>query len=564
MHNLNDCFAVCEEGKLSLGNTFLKKTIDGSFSISTEVCDLGGLSEPFLQITAAEGGRVREFRVWGDLAAYEELEHSDEEPLMTLSGQHWVLRAVKLHTLTDNIDTLVTQVEVNLFARNIPPQMGNIFLLENPADGNAIVIIAKATDFYIPTLQIKGGSVILKTGGCGYVVGYCNVGEGEAFCRSYYRHICRPSRLYTMSNTWGDCNAWTRVNHEFIRKEIDAAAELGVDIVQIDDGWQVGSTADLSLRDEQGRRFFPDFFWQLSEERFPDGILPLSRYAAERGIKMGLWFAPDSHGDFALLERDLSVLKYAYDNWDIRFFKLDMIHIETDRARERMLELLSGIYAFGNDVSVELDVTNGKRLGYLCGAEYGSIFEENRYTKWGNSFPHRVLRNIWTLSHFIPPYKIQYELVNPDLNTEKYAADDPFAPRLYDMDYLFAITMFSNPLFWFEMQYLSAERREELARVKPAWQEHVERLAQADVTPIGQKPSGRAFSGFCADLCDGGYAVLFRESTEHDSYTFELPYAYAGAELLASNADVSLESKGKSISATFSKPRAYAFMKLNK
>ena len=128
-----------------------------------------------------------------------------------------------------------------------------------------------------------------------------------------------------------------------------------------------------------------------------------------------------------------------------------------------------------------LDGTNGKRLGYLYGAEYGSIFAENRYTASGNAFPHRVLRNLWMLSRVLPASRLQFELVNPDLNRECYAPDDPFAPVHYDMDYLFAAVMLSNPLFWMEMQFLSRPRRDELARLMPVWRQHRDTLGRADV-----------------------------------------------------------------------------------
>ena len=322
-------------------------------------------------------------------------------------------------------------------------------------------------------------------------------------------------------------NGWNRVNQDFVRREIDAAAELGVDIVQIDDGWQTGCTGDPAIRDEQNRRCFAGNFWELNRERFPDGILPLTEYAAARGVKMGLWFAPDSRNDFELLERDKAVLCHAYREWGIRFFKLDMLSVLSVRGCERMLELLSAIYACGGDVSVELDVTNGQRLGYFCGANFGTLFMENRYTGSGNAFPHRVLRNAWMLAHHLPLSKLQFEMVNPDLNTGKYGKKDPFAPAGYEQDYLFAVTMLACPLYWMEMQYLSGQRREELMRIVPVWQECRNALGAADVTPIGEKPDGRSLTGFCA-VSNGGhgddvYLLLIRESTPRDQVCYMLP-----------------------------------------
>ena len=47
-----------------------------------------------------------------------------------------------------------------------------------------------------------------------------------------------------LSNTWGDRSRDARLNQEFMLKEIAAGARLGVDVVQIDDGWQKGRTAN--------------------------------------------------------------------------------------------------------------------------------------------------------------------------------------------------------------------------------------------------------------------------------------------------------------------------------
>ena len=43
-------------------------------------------------------------------------------------------------------------------------------------------------------------------------------------------------------HTWGDRNRDARVCETFVLQEIDRAAALGLDTVQIDDGWQKGTT----------------------------------------------------------------------------------------------------------------------------------------------------------------------------------------------------------------------------------------------------------------------------------------------------------------------------------
>ena len=60
--------------------------------------------------------------------------------------------------------------------------------------------------------------------------------------------------------------------------------------------------------------------------------------------------------------------------------------------------------------------------GYHYFAEYGNIFLENRYTDWGNYYPHHTLRNLWHLSRYVPPERLQIE----DTNEQ----DDPDRPWL--------------------------------------------------------------------------------------------------------------------------------------
>ena len=55
----------------------------------------------------------------------------------------------------------------------------------------------------------------------------------------------------------------------------------------------------------------------------------------------------------------------------------------------------------------------------------------------------------------------------------------------------------------------------------------------------------------------------FREATDRAAATFTLPVESATAEVLYSNADVGVKIESGVATAEFSKPRAYAFVKLN-
>jgi len=486
-------------------------------------------------------------------------------PLLTLEGQHWMLRAVRLKAFTDDNDTLCETTARTLFAGNIMEATeGELFFLEDPESGAALFIASEAPDYQRSTLSVRRGAVSLDNGGNAAVLGFCRRGECEAACRAYYRSCLQNKIPAAMSNTWGDRNGFSRVCEEFVLREIEAAKEIGIDIVQVDDGWQAGSTADKALRDEKNRRFFPEGFWTLNRERFPGGMEKITAAAREAGLKAGMWFAPDSHDHFALLERDAAVLRRAYDEWGVRFFKLDMYWIEDAADRDRFLSLLETVYSFGDDVAVQLDTTRNLRVNYLCGKQYGTIFVENRYTKSANSFPHRILRNLWSIGHYLPTTRFQFEVVNPDLNTDCYAADDPFVPSLYSMDYLFAAVMVSCPLFWMELQFLPEKRRAELAPILSLWREIRGDFAESDIEPIGEMPCGRSFTGFHIKNPQGrSYLLVFRELTDSDSFIFPAHGAADGMKkVLISNADVQAEVRGGAAHVRFSAPRSYALIEL--
>ncbi|MBR7098833.1 MAG: alpha-galactosidase, partial [Clostridia bacterium] len=553
---------------LTVKNDLFSKDFSAIASAEMQQKSPKSRSLPFSRVTATrEDGSKVSFDLWEDLPTVR-ISDDSEPILFHLTGEHWMVRAVKLNAFTDDVDTLAEENEYNFFYQGFQkPISGDIFFFEDPETDRAIVVISETPDWTRGQLSIpqrKDSAVILKNNGYPVVIGYCRRGECESLCRSYFRHVNHCNTLVTMSNTWGDCNGHERVCEEFISNEIDAAQDLGVDIVQIDDGWQLAGVAYPRHRDADGVIWEGDC-WDLHVERFPNGIMPLTQKAAKLGVKVGIWFAPSGRNDFALLERDKAVMTRCYNEYGVRFFKLDMYEAPSKLRTDKFIELLEHIYSLGDDVSVQMDVTRNSRLNYLCGNEYGTIFVENRYTKTANSFPHRVLRNLWTISKYQPSNRFQFELINPDLNVESYKPTDPFAPVNYTMDYLFASVMLSNPLFWMEMQFLPKARRAELAPLMKVWKTHRAALADADVMPIGEKPSGRSLTGFY--VSKNGvpeYLLLFREATDRSTAILQAPLPQCNTELLCSNADVQVQVANGLVTATFDKPRSYAFVKLSK
>jgi hypothetical protein len=111
--------------------------------------------------------------------------------------------------------------------------------------------------------------------------------KGKEIVRDYlWRCICekpasrKPEFYY---NTWGMQRKLNSVGLPLrgvfteakIKKEIQYAAELGVDIFVLDDGWEQA----------QG-------VWTPHKDRLPNGLKPIKDELNKHGIKLGVWFSP--------------------------------------------------------------------------------------------------------------------------------------------------------------------------------------------------------------------------------------------------------------------------------
>ena len=94
--------------------------------------------------------------------------------------------------------------------------------------------------------------------------------------RSRAQHPKRPRPL--------TLNMWEAIyfahDEAKVRSIVDAAAEVGVERVVLDDGW-FGSRRD-------DRRGLGD--WSISQDVWPNGLKPIADYVRSKGMEFGLWF----------------------------------------------------------------------------------------------------------------------------------------------------------------------------------------------------------------------------------------------------------------------------------
>jgi alpha-galactosidase len=178
--------------------------------------------------------------------------------ILALGPQHLRVTQVTLMDQTDNHNELVSEREWLLMLNEAKFDVqGCVLSAENVLDGSGLAFLKlsplpharqdkSAVDF-----SVNPGARSVASFFNGYpvaVLGYRGGRAGRtralhAFQRSLREYRAGRDGLF-LSNTWGDRSRDARINEAFLLKEVEAGAALGVDVVQIDDGWQKGRSAN--------------------------------------------------------------------------------------------------------------------------------------------------------------------------------------------------------------------------------------------------------------------------------------------------------------------------------
>ncbi len=486
------------------------------------------------------------------------------------ASTHLKLTHVRLVDQTDVHNELVFEDEWLVHPNEAKLTLqGNLFVLSDPLTGQGLILLKHAP---LPSARPGGEGVDLRMFG----TSACHPGRGDrpfgpkhpdwplAFRVGLYGHACGPDvpegyrwavicfdggrdgctealHLYQravsrpdlsrhgvlVTNTWGDRNRDGRIRESFLLEEVAAAAKLGAHVMQIDDGWQRGTTANSVNAGGVWEGFWASDaqFWQPHPERLPNGLDPIVEAARQAGMSLGLWFAPDSSDEFANWRRDADAIVHLNDRYRVQHIKIDGVRAPTRVAGANLEKFFRAVHEDTHGAVVfDLDVTAQIRPGYFGLCEAGQLFLENRYTDFRRYWPHQTLRNLWKLSHWVDPLRLRMEWLNPARNADLYHGD-PLAPDQYSPDYLFATVMFSAPLGWFEVSNLPDSVLSKTSRLVRIWREHREAIFTGTIHPIGQAPDGEAWTGFCSVSGDGRsvYLLIFREMNGNPGWSLELP-----------------------------------------
>ncbi len=452
-----------------------------------------------------------------------------------LPGKHWQVDAIEFFDVTDRNNTLVQPVSALsyhknqyrgnlLFAHNTEIEKGIFFLKEAPCSSVQLAypgsdFVAEFGNFMVTGMGVAPQDLKAdewtKTYSC--VLGVyegCELNRLTAL-RNYQKQVRTlvPGRdEMVMMNTWGDRSQDKKVNEAFCLKELEKAAQLGVSHFQIDDGWQYGKSANSAFGGSFKNIWSNPDYWKPDPAKYPHGLAPVVQKGKELGIEICLWFNPSIQNNYEDWEKDAGAMIDLYNQYGIRTFKIDGLMIPNKLSEIRVRQIFTKVLeATGHQAVFNLDATAGRRGGYFFFNEFGNIFLENRYTDWTNYYPYWTLRNLWMLSRYVPAEKIQVEFLNKWRNTDKYN-NDPFAPAQYSFDYLSAIAMAAQPLAWMEATGLPKEAFSTGKLIK-GYREIQHDFHEGVILPVGDEPSGRAWTGFQSVRGNEGYLIIFREKT---------------------------------------------------
>ncbi|TRX60668.1 alpha-galactosidase [Fulvivirga sp. M361] len=463
-----------------------------------------------------------------------------------LAQNHWKVKVAAFKEATDHHDNLVS--ESILLPYRKEQLRGNVLIASHPQQSIGFFIIKESPidhsqqyyngyDFQVDKkgISIHGIGISPKdlsdewVRGYGYALGLAGTGKSSMHraLLTYQKQLRRyiPERDgMILANTWGDRSKDSRMNESFILDEITQAAKLGITHLQLDDGWQQGLSRNSASKAGKKWDDWSTEDWQPHTGRFPNGFKKIIDTARKKEISIGLWFNPSKANSYELWERDADILLDYYRRYGIRVFKIDGMDLADKQSEINLRKLFTKVMqATEGKVTFNMDVTAGRRVGYHYFNEFGNIFLENRYTDWGNYYPHRTLRNLWKLSAYVPAERLQIEFLNNARNAKKYAQDDVLVPQRMPLIYTSAVTLCAQPLAWMELSGLSETNTDKLKSQLTAYKSVKDLFHQCVVVPTGTEPSGFSITGFVGFQSNRPVLLLvYKEQTEGVDFKLDI------------------------------------------
>lgn len=355
---------------------------------------------------------------------------------------------------------------------------------------------------------------------------------------------------YIGANNWGSTSnaklGQISSKEPSILQEIKAAAEMGIELVQIDDGWQQGTHTS-----------------KLDPEAYPQGWSNVLSLAKANSIHLGLWQGWVQKVSIPRLVHELNAGEF-------RAVKLDFYNTSTFNKLQELRDIARQInHSVEHAITINWDTTGtqSKDQGFFYGREYGNLWPENQKQHQPDHTlyrPWRVLRDAWELSHYVNLDQVQLPIQNPDRDFEA-----PSDASLHSQSYCTAITLMGSPNFFQELKYQTVDARREIRKLLDVYKLVRPQMAQGIVYPIGNRPDNASWTGFqnYDEATGRSYLLIFRERLNRDA-TKELQLNFYRPEtqfevedLLSGHTYKTKLDKKHRIEIGISKAAGFAFLK---
>jgi hypothetical protein len=313
----------------------------------------------------------------------------------------------------------------------------------------------------------------------------------KRFDRARYPAFAKRD-LFILANTWGPANPGGSqfTEEQFVLKEIPALTNLGVDVLQIDDGWQRSQTSYLA------RDFLP---------RYTNGWNDIKNAAERNGLKLGLWVA--------IRNAQMDHLKSNLDQLGFITWKADFDHLSNRKDFEDRNSSYREVmkHAWMKTQFSLCPEYDNLRYGWYYDKEYGSIFFQNiqeALPEHLTMVPYHVIRQHWLFAKYLNTNKIQVMLQNPKLTNRERS--DAYQ---HGHSYCFAMGLPFIPCFFQSAQFLDDTGTKELKELISVYNKYREDMFNCYTFPVGDIPSNDSWTGFqmVGENQDKGYLLLFRE-----------------------------------------------------
>ena len=309
------------------------------------------------------------------------------------------------------------------------------------------------------------------------------------------RYPVFPERdMMIINDTWGpgDPYGGQFAKEDFLLREIPLLADLGVDVLRIDDGWQMNPWGENGQKEV----FLP---------AYPDGWKNINAACAQHQVKLGLWIAVQRAAQKDLL---YNLAEANVVTWKVDFdFLKNSAAIENRIANVREIMKQSWMktqFSFCPEY-------DDPRYGWYFAKEYGSIYFQNIQEALPEHLimvPYHILRQHWLMCKYYNGNKLQVLLQNPKRVDQRYSD-----AHLHSHSYCFALGFPFVPVFFQSAQFLDDEGRKEMKDIIALYKQHRDALFGCYSFPVGETPNNENWAGFqfINEEMIEGYFLIFRE-----------------------------------------------------